>query len=108
MSSSQGANSDTISVATGSNEYAFSTVYVRNASDWIKYKKQTRIYSNYNPGSIGNKNTKPVWDKYGNNIRLDYLNGKLKCDDTCDGNAISGGIPEGIPLVIGSGLTYSA
>ena len=90
MSSSQGANADTISVATGSDEYAFTTEYIRDASDWIRYKKETRKYTNYKTSSTDNKNTEPIWMKYGNQFRLTYSFGRWKCNANCEANAFSG------------------
>ena len=102
MSSSQGVNANTVS------GYPFDELSVRDASDWIRYKKQTRIYQNYNPSSTDNKDTEPVWIKYGNDIRLDYNFGNSKCED-CDGSPFNGVITDG-PSVppVGDGLTYTA
>ena len=90
MSSSQGANADLISIAAGSDEYAFTTVCIRDASDWIRYKKEVRKYTNYKTTTSDNKDTKPVWMKYGNQFRLTYSFGRWRCDNTCEANAFSG------------------
>lgn len=87
MSSSQGANADTTSVAVGSDEYAFSTIYIRDASDWIRYKKEARVYKNYKSDSGENMETEPAWLKYGNQFRLAYSFGRWKCDANCEANA---------------------
>lgn len=87
MSSSQGVNADTLTYSG----YPFSPNSIRNASDWIKYKKQVRVYQNYQPSSTDNKDTEPVWMKYGNDIRTTYNFGRLQCDE-CSGNAFSGSI----------------
>lgn len=89
MSSSQGANADTLTTASGSDHYTYTSEYNRNASDWIRQKREQRKYTNYASGSTDNKNTEPVWLKHGNQFRLSYLYGKLKCP-TCDGVAFSG------------------
>lgn len=93
MSSSQTVNTKTVS------GYPFDLSTVRNASDWIRYKKQTRVYENYNPSSTDNKQTEPVWMKYGNDIRTTYNFGRLECDN-CDGNAFSGVIPSDVQLPV--------
>ena len=66
--------------------YPFSTLSIRDASDWIKYKKQALIYKD--PKTA---NAKDPWFVHGNDFRLEWLNGKNKCEP-CDANAISGTI----------------
>ena len=91
MSSSQGVNADTV---TG---YPFDLNSVRDASDWIRYKKEIRKYTNYNQISSDNKNTEPAWLKYGNQFRLTYSFGRFKCDGACSGNAFSGNVGDVSP-----------
>jgi len=92
MSSSQGVNADTV---TG---YPFNKDVIRNASDWIKYKKQARVYQDYHSViSTEIERTEPAWIKYGNDMRLDYLHGQYTCDE-CLGDAFSGSI-ESTPLL---------
>ncbi len=83
MSSSQGANATILS------GYAFQSESDRDASDWIRRKRETREYTNYNSLQTDNKDTGPTWLKYGNNFRLSYSFGKFKCG-SCEGNAFNG------------------
>jgi hypothetical protein len=87
--SSQGANATTLDNASGSDNYTYTAEYTRDASDWIRQKREQRKYANYNSGSTDNKETEPAWLKHGNQFRLSYLYGKLKCT-SCDGNAFKG------------------
>lgn len=90
MSSSQGANSTTITPG-----YAYDADVLRDASDWTTQLKQRRKYYSYSTQNTGNKNTGgDPWFKYGNQFRLTYAFGKFKCG-SCTGNAI-------VPAVIGS------
>jgi hypothetical protein len=89
MSSSQGANATTLEAASTSDHYTYTNEYNRDASDWTRQIKERRKYVNYKSASTDNKNTEPVWIKYGNQFRLSYLYGKLKCP-TCNGNAFLG------------------
>jgi hypothetical protein len=91
MSSSQGANADTVS------GYPFDTNSIRDASDWIRYKKEARKYTNYNSVSSDNKDTEPVWLKYGNQFRLTYSFGRWKCDGSCGGSAFTGKVGDVSP-----------
>ena len=91
MSSSQSANASTVA------GYAFDLNSLRDASDWIRYKKETRKYVNYNQISSDNKNTEPVWLKYGNQFRLTYSFGRFKCDGACAANAFSGKVGDVSP-----------
>jgi hypothetical protein len=81
MSSSQGANNLA--------DYPFDTNSIRDASDWIRYKKEARKFENYKTSSTDNKDTEPAWLKYGNQFRLTYSFGRWKCTN-CDGNAFGG------------------
>ncbi len=98
MSSSQGANTDTInpysgSPAAGTRPYTYTNANVRDASDWTRRLKEQSQYSTYRSGYTGNKDTGPTWIKYGNQFRYTYLFGKLKCTtpETCSGAVFSGG-----------------
>jgi hypothetical protein len=98
--SSQGPASSTDGTTTGAptgttgtvvpNSYAWNQVVIRDASDWIKFKKQAIIYKENQSGPAGTENP---WIPYGNDYRLDFMDGKRKCD-ACTGTAFSGnGIP---------------
>lgn len=89
MSSSQGSNAATLTASSGSDNYTYTNEYNRDASDWIRQKREQRKYVNYKSGSTDNKDTEPVWIKYGNQFRLSYLYGKLKCTE-CDGHILLG------------------
>jgi len=66
--------------------YPFSTVSIRDASDWIKFKKQKIIYKDPKTSKA-----KDPWFVHGNDFRLEWLNGENKCEK-CEANAISGNI----------------
>ena len=66
--------------------YAFSRISIRDASDWIKFKKQALI--NYDSEKL---KAKDPWFVHGNDFRLESLNGKNKCTP-CQANGISGSI----------------
>lgn len=66
--------------------YAFDRTIIRDASDWIKYKKQARIYNDPKLSKA-----KDPWFVHGNDFRLEVLNGNNKCIP-CEANAISGTI----------------
>ena len=66
--------------------YPFDKTMIRDASDWIKYKKQTRIYNDNNV-----LKSKDPWFVHGNDFRLEWLNGENKCE-SCDANAFSGNV----------------
>lgn len=91
MSSSQGANSDTITPG-----YAYDDDILRDASDWIRQLKEKRTYYSYSSGkNAGNKATGgDPWFKYGNQFRYTYLFGKFKCG-SCNAGAFNGG-PNGV------------
>ena len=102
MSSSQGGNTGVImgnvdpSIPPG---YAFNANSIRDASDWIRYKKESRKHNNYKFTSNDNKNTEPVWLKYGNQFRLTYSFGRFKCDGNCAGNAFSGQVGDATLII---------
>lgn len=59
--------------------YRFRQIQLRDSSEWIAMKRQTRIYKNYKPSSTDNKDTgTDSWSKFGNGFRLDYLLGRYK------------------------------
>lgn len=90
MSSSQGANSTTITPG-----YAYDTDVLRDASDWTRQLKEKRKYYSYSTQNTGNKATGgDPWFKYGNQFRLSYLTGKFKCG-SCDGAAFNSGVVGG-------------
>ena len=75
-------------------DYVFDKDSIRDASEWIKYKKQLLVFNE-------NK-TKSFQDPFfvhGNNYRLDYLNGRFKqptvnsCNECAGGGAFSGNGP---------------
>lgn len=90
--SSQTANTTTIVGSTPPEAYySFTTRTLRDSSDWTRYVKETRKFANYKDSSTDNKNTEPVWLKYGNQFRLTYSFGRYKCEKSdCAGNAFSG------------------
>lgn len=90
MSSSQGANGDSVS------GYPFNSASLRDASDWIQSIKQSRIYQNYKSTNTDNQDTEPYWLKYGNNFRLTYSNGRFKCEPNCDGNVFASSVGDAI------------
>jgi hypothetical protein len=76
---------------------------IRDASDWIQYKKQTRIAQNYANGNPDNRIPLAWWEKYGNNFRLDYLEGLRKCLEAgCQGGSFNAG-PVGENPIEGGG-----
>lgn len=69
--------------------YAFDLSKLRDASDWVKFKKQTIMYKDTNLIQ-----SRDPWFIAGNNARLDYLNGRYKstiCTPQCSGSAFVGG-----------------
>jgi hypothetical protein len=89
MSSSQGANSTTITPG-----YAYDADVLRDASDWTRQLKEKRRYYAYSTQTNGNKNTTDPWIKYGTQFRLTYLYGKFKCG-SCSGAAFASGVVGG-------------
>jgi len=85
MSSSQGANSTTITPG-----YSFDADVIRDASDWTRQLKEKRKYYSYRSQNTGNKNTSPPEMKFTNSFRITYLTGKFKCG-SCSGGAYNGG-----------------
>jgi hypothetical protein len=69
--------------------YRFTTASIRDASDWLAYKKQSLIF-NENKAKI---NQDP-WFSRGNDYRIQYLLGRYKVGDTgctgCDSNSFGG------------------
>jgi len=66
--------------------YPFDKTMIRDASDWIKYKKQVRIYNDSKT-----LQAKDPWFVHGNDFRLEWLNGQNKCEN-CDANAFGGSV----------------
>lgn len=64
--------------------YPFDKTMIRDASDWIKYKKQARISTD-----LKLTKSKDPWFVHGNEFRLEGLNGRNKCK-TCDANGFTG------------------
>lgn len=89
MSSSQGANSTTITPG-----YAYDADVLRDASDWTRQLKEKRRYYSYSTNNTGNKSTTDPWIKYGTQFRLTYLYGKFKCG-SCSGAAFASGVVGG-------------
>ena len=54
--------------------YAFNKTNIRDASDWIKFKKQALIYNDPQVTK-----SKDPWFVHGNDFRLEWLNGENKC-----------------------------
>ena len=80
--SSQGANSTTITPG-----YVFVRDVLRDSSDWTNYLKQRSIYrENPNYAAQQRARTQDPWIPYGQNYRLNFLNGGFKCV-TCRGGA---------------------
>jgi hypothetical protein len=55
---------------------AFSTVSIRDSSDWISYKKQLALY--YANQSSHEESSVDPFPVYNNNTRLTFLQGKFK------------------------------
>jgi hypothetical protein len=95
--SSQGPASSTDGTTTGAptgatgtvvpKGYPWNQVVIRDASDWIKYKKQAAVYLE-KTGQAGPVGTEDPWIPYGNNYRLDFLHGKFQCTG-CTGTAFN-------------------
>jgi len=60
--------------------YNWNPASIRDSSDWIKYKKQAAIYS-----STKIPLSKDPWFPYGNDYRLEWLNGQNKCEGCAAG-----------------------
>ncbi len=96
--SSQGANTTTIIT-----RYPFNPLSLRDSSDYIRFKKETVIYSDpkhktTTNGSNLTDKTGLAYEKYGSEFRLIFLNGRFKCKTTnCPANAFSGnGVRSGV------------
>lgn len=61
----------------------------RDASDRTRAIKEAIQYKTQKSSYSGNKNTEPIWIKYGNQFKLTYDFGKLECNG-CTGNAFGG------------------
>ena len=61
----------------------------RDASDRTRAIKEAMHYKTQKSGYSGNKNTEPIWMKYGNQFKLTYDFGKLECTG-CTGIAFGG------------------
>ena len=79
--SSQGAN------ATNVSGYPFNSSTIRDSSGWISRKKQNIIYREKTTAPNGYPSE--PWQTRSGDRRLDYLNGRFKCD-TCPGAAFIG------------------
>lgn len=74
--------------------YAFNPLSLRDSSDYIRFKKETVIYSDpkhktTTNGSNLTDKTGLAYEKYGSEFRLTFLNGRFKCT-SCPANAFSG------------------
>jgi hypothetical protein len=63
--------------------YPFNTAIIRDSSDWIRYKKEIARYRDTKLNS-----TTDPWFPAGNDFRLSWLNGRLKCNG-CAGNGFT-------------------
>jgi hypothetical protein len=91
MSSAQAVNATTYSGYQGS--AALNYIPTRDASDYTRMIRERGDYNAYKTGSTILPGTgEHVWIAYGNQFRLSYLFGKLKCG-SCTGNAIYGNGP---------------
>ena len=80
--------------------YAFDTRTLRDASDWVKLKKQARIF--WDDKILTPKNTSFV---YGNDFRLESLSGRKVCF-SCQANAFIG--PIVLPCFLAGSLVHMA
>jgi hypothetical protein len=97
--SSQGANTTTIVT-----RYPFNSLSLRDSSDYTRLKKETVIYADPKQQTITNTSNPTdksglAYEKYGSEFRLTFLNGRFKCQTTCDGNAFSGNGVRSIPNI---------
>lgn len=75
-------------------EYTFSTVSIRDGSDWIAYKKQTLILNE----SKSKLKTSNAGTAYGNDYRIQYLLGRFKnspASGSCAGCSSTSALIEG-------------
>lgn len=78
MSSQGPATQPTVSPITGIPKgYKWDKLTIRDSSDWTTYKKQTLIAS-FDAAKIATS-TDP-WFVHGEGYKLEYLNGRNKCD----------------------------
>jgi len=61
----------------------------RDASDRTRAIKEAMRFKTQNSSYSGDKNTEPIWIKYGNQFKLTYDFGKLECTN-CPGNVFGG------------------
>jgi len=61
----------------------------RDASDRTRQIKEAMQFKTQRGSYSDNKNTEPIWMKYGNQFKLTYDFGKLECTG-CTGNAFGG------------------
>lgn len=89
-------SSQSVNATTYSGYQASATLnYIptRDPSDYTRMIRERLEYASYKSGStIAPGLSEHIWPVYGNNFRLSYLQGKLKCA-ACTGNAIYGNGP---------------
>lgn len=74
--------------------YAFDKDAIRDAGDWIRYKKELLVFNENK-----SKNFKDPWFVHGNNYRLTWMQGQSKqptvgtCTACSDGSAFVGNGP---------------
>jgi len=69
--------------------YQFSTVSIRDGSDWIAYKKQARIFKDNKTKVEMHSNQ---WAQFGNDYRIQWQLGQYKCEG-CNSTAFVGDGP---------------
>jgi hypothetical protein len=67
--------------------YSFDTDSIRDASDWIAYKKQRLVRTETK--AIVNQDS---WFKSGNDYRIQFILGRIKCG-SCPAGAFNQGAP---------------
>ena len=96
--SSQSLNATTYSGYAITPSSTSGTLYMlptpaRDASDITRALRERIIYTEFKQNSVvAPGNNENAWIPYGNQIRISYLYGKLKCG-SCSGNAIYGNGP---------------
>ena len=89
--SSQSQNTATYSGYQAS--AALNYIPTRDSSDVTRMIRERIAYNEYKVGTVvAPGNNENAWIAYGNNFRLSYLQGKLKCA-SCSGNAFYGNGP---------------
>jgi len=82
-----GTSSATVTRIVVTMDMAFGQKFLRDASDRTRALRERLIYndkragsniSGYSPG-LGRGNAEPLWQQQGNNFRMAYLTGKMKC-----------------------------